>query len=137
MAFDRQFPSRLAFAGGAAPPSPLRRRPASRRDLAEARSAFVCQKCGRRGHLRDDHGWYRTACDEHGEGRPLPSRPARAGVEIRRDYIGDRRLMTARRYDFERDAFTPIELPSDYDVERACWRDEVDESDIRDLPHPG
>lgn len=96
-------------------------------DLAEARSAFVCEQCGHRGHLWDDHGWYRTACDEHGDGRPLPPKPGRAGIEIRHQYVDDRRLVTARRYDFDRDAFTPIEVPAEYDVERWCWRDEADE----------
>lgn len=98
-------------------------------DLAEARSAFMCERCGRRGHLWDDTVWYRTACDEHGEGRPLPPKPGRSGIEIRHQYIGDRRIVTARLYDFDRDAFTPIEVPSDYNVERGCWRDETGESD--------
>jgi hypothetical protein len=97
-------------------------------ELAEARSAFVCEQCGQRGHLWNDHGWYRTACDEHGQGRPLPPKPGRAGIEIGCHYVEDRRLVTARRYDFDRDAFTPIEVPADYDVERGCWRDELDES---------
>jgi hypothetical protein len=96
-------------------------------ELAEARSAFVCEQCGQRGHLWDDHGWYRTACDEHGEGRPLAPKPDHVGIEIREHYVGDRRVVTARRYDFDRDAFTPIAVPADYDVERGCWRDEQDE----------
>lgn len=96
-------------------------------ELAEARSAFVCEQCGKRGHLWDDHGWYRTACDEHGEGRPLLPAPGHAGIEIRYHYVGDRRVVTARRYDFDRDAFTPIAVPADYDVESGRWRDE-DES---------
>ena len=97
-------------------------------ELAEARSAFVCEKCGERGHLWDDHGWYRTACDEHGKGRPLPPKPGRAGIGIITQYVGDRRLVTARRYDFDRDAFTPIAVPADYDAESGRWRDEQDES---------
>jgi hypothetical protein len=98
------------------------------RELAEARSAFICEVCGRRGHLWDDHGWYRTACDDHGQGRPLAPKPGRAGIEISRHYVGNRSFVTARRYDFDRDAFTSIAVPVDYDVERRRWRDERDDS---------
>jgi hypothetical protein len=42
------------------------------RYLAEGRSGHTCESCGKRGVLRQDHGWYFTACDEHAkDGKPV------------------------------------------------------------------
>lgn len=32
---------------------------------AEKDSYEICEKCGEKGQLRTDIGWYRTLCDEH------------------------------------------------------------------------
>jgi len=33
---------------------------------AEAKSATICEQCGKPGKLRERRGWYRTICDECG-----------------------------------------------------------------------
>jgi hypothetical protein len=45
-------------------------------DLAEARSACTCETCGEPGRLFKIAGWYKTACDAHGEGQPVRERPS-------------------------------------------------------------
>jgi hypothetical protein len=94
-------------------------------DLAETRSAFVCETCGRRGHLWLNAGWYLTACHEHGEGKPLRPKAGREGMQIiTRIRPNQPRVTAARRYDFERDEFVSIPIPPDYDVARSRWRDD-------------
>jgi hypothetical protein len=42
------------------------------RYLAEGRSGHTCEVCGKRGVLRQDYGWYFTACEEHAkDGGPV------------------------------------------------------------------
>ena len=87
------------------------------RELAEARSAFVCEVCGRRGHLWDDYGWYCTACDDHGDGRPHSPKPSR-----RRDR--DQPPLRRKPYVCHR---ASLRFRSRYcDVERGHWRDVVE-----------
>ena len=37
-------------------------------DFASKLSYTVCEQCGNRGKLRNEHGWMYTACDEHYNG---------------------------------------------------------------------
>jgi hypothetical protein len=42
------------------------------RYLAEGRSGHTCERCGKRGVLRQEHGWHFTACEEHAkDGEPV------------------------------------------------------------------
>ena len=83
--------------------------------LRHARHSYA--RCGRRGHLWDDYGWYCTACDDHGDGRPHSPKPSR-----RRDR--DQPPLRRKPYVCHR---ASLRFRSRYcDVERGHWRDVVE-----------
>lgn len=79
------------------------------RELAECRSYYACEVCGRRGSLRG-RNWFRVRCDEHtrdeitGEIEP----PRDPGPDIR---IGSAGGAGWKRYDPGIDAFVECEAP--------------------------
>lgn len=81
-------------------------------DLAEARSAHVCDTCGRRGRLSVRGGWYATRCGEHAEGYE-PVRARHDGLEVTTTFVDGEPLRSARRYDPITDKFVPAPLPDD------------------------
>lgn len=40
----------------------------------EKKSYTICEKCGKKGKLRDDIGWYKTLCTEHYKEKLTPKR---------------------------------------------------------------
>jgi hypothetical protein len=88
-------------------------------DLAEARSACTCERCGEPGRLFRDAGLYLTACNAHGRGSPVSVRPGRENLHLR--HFRTRASGSAarfRRYIREADAFVdvdPASLPPDDD----------------------
>ncbi len=81
-------------------------------DLAEARSGHVCQVCGQTGRLWDNHGWFATLCDRHGEGRPVPD-GSDAGIEVTTRIVAGGVMQTARRYDPDHHRFIAVPVPED------------------------
>lgn len=80
---------------------------ADARELAEARSYYACEWCGRPGVLRDRQGYYCVTCDEHAlyEGRmavPLDP-PAELHIKSHGEW---------RRYDPDLDCFVTSEKPT-------------------------
>ncbi|OKO91721.1 hypothetical protein AC629_01860 [Bradyrhizobium sp. NAS80.1] len=73
--------------------------------LAEARSAYTCERCGAAGRLYSNDGIYMTRCATHAQGAPVPSKPGQENV--RQIYLpnSDGALIVARRYDRETDRF--------------------------------
>ncbi|MEI9923449.1 MAG: hypothetical protein WDN50_07915 [Bradyrhizobium sp.] len=78
-------------------------------ELAEARSACTCEKCGSPGRLFKSGGWYLTACDEHGKGEPVRERPRLENLRLTRRVIDGKRVVSARRYIRETDSFVEID----------------------------
>jgi hypothetical protein len=81
-------------------------------DLAEARSAHVCDTCGRRGRLSRRGRWYATRCEQHGDGFE-PVRGRNPDLQIATRFVQSGTVRTARRYDPVTDAFVPAAIPDD------------------------
>jgi hypothetical protein len=81
-------------------------------DLAEARSAHVCEACGESGRLWNGRGWYHTACDDHGEGSPV-TRSRDSDVEVSTRFVEGRPVRSARRYVPDRDCFVAVAVPAE------------------------
>jgi hypothetical protein len=85
-------------------------------ELAEARSACTCEQCGEPGRLYQIAGWYKTACDVHGEGTPVASRrPNLGNPRITRRLIDGNVVVRARRYIRATDAFEEVD-PSTHNL---------------------
>jgi hypothetical protein len=83
-------------------------------DLAEARSACTCERCGEPGRLFRDSGVYLTACDTHGRGSPVPIRPGRENLHLCHYNTALGSVARLRRYIRESDSFVdfdPASLP--------------------------
>jgi hypothetical protein len=80
-------------------------------DLAEARSATTCETCGEEGRLYEGiGGWLATACPVHADGTAVPLRPERAGLLIKRRYVGGKlQLLSCRRYVRALDSFVDVD----------------------------
>jgi hypothetical protein len=78
-------------------------------DLAEARSACTCETCGELGRLYKISGWYKTACDAHGEGNPIPQRPGLENLHITRRLVEGKRVVRARQYIRATDSFEEVD----------------------------
>jgi hypothetical protein len=78
-------------------------------ELAEARSACTCEQCGEQGRLYKISGWYKTACDAHGEGNPVPQRPGLENLHITRRLVDGKRVVRARRYIRATDSFEEVD----------------------------
>ncbi len=81
-------------------------------DLAEARSAYVCDTCGRRGRFSRRGGWYATRCEEHSDGFE-PVRGRDPDLHITTRFVEGDTVRTARRYDPVADSFVPAAVPDD------------------------
>ena len=81
-------------------------------DLAEARSAHVCERCGAPGRLVERGGWIATRCAAHAEDH-VPLRGPDLGLQVLTRFVTGRAIRTARRYDPVADAFVPAPLPPD------------------------
>jgi hypothetical protein len=82
-------------------------------DLAMARSACTCSKCGDEGRLYRSGSNLLTRCAVHAVGRLVEIKPGLENIHIvhRRDSDGTR-VVTCSRYDRAADAF--VEIPPDY-----------------------
>lgn len=74
--------------------------------LAEARSFYTCEYCGKRGVWSNRRGYLTTVCDEHAVRDGHRVEPCSDGDYTFREADG-----TWRRYDPELDAFVPSEPP--------------------------
>jgi hypothetical protein len=82
-------------------------------DLAEARSACTCERCGEPGRLFRDDGVYLTACDVHGRGSPVSVRPGRENLHLRHFRTkASGSVVRLRRYIRETDSFVDIDPSS-------------------------
>ena len=79
------------------------------RELAEARSFYVCEKCGQPGLLRG-RGWYYTACDEHATRDGVIEPPTDPPVRVQ---IGTGDGKTWETYDPDLDVFVPYDPDKD------------------------
>jgi hypothetical protein len=87
-------------------------------DLAEARSACTCERCGESGRLYRDAGVYLTACDTHGRGLPVRVRPGRENLHLCHYSTALGSVVRLRRYVRETDRFIdvdPSSLPPEED----------------------
>jgi hypothetical protein len=89
----------------------VRRKIEDAADLAEARSAHVCEHCGIEGRLFETpSGWLVTACDVHGEGAPVSGPRGDVGLVVRRVYNGGRlSIVSCKRYSRPDDRFIDID----------------------------
>lgn len=81
-------------------------------DLAEARSAHVCDVCGRPGRLSEQGGWYATRCEEHLD-EFVPVRARNPDLQITTHLVDGRQVRTARHYSFATDSFVAAAVPHD------------------------
>lgn len=81
-------------------------------DLAEARSAHVCELCGRPGRLSVRAGWYATRCESDAFGF-VPLRPRGRDVEVSSRFVDGRLVRSGRRYLPAADAFVPVPVPDE------------------------
>lgn len=81
-------------------------------DLAEARSACTCERCGEPGRLYRDAGVYQTACDTHGRGSPVRVRPGRENLHLCHFTTAFGSVGQLRRYIRESDSFVDIDPSS-------------------------
>ena len=88
----------------------VRRKIEDAADLAEARSAHVCEHCGTKGRLFETpSGWLVTACNVHGEGVPVGGFRGDVGLVIRHVYDSGRlRIVRCKRYSRPDDRFVDI-----------------------------
>jgi len=87
-------------------------------DLAEARSACTCERCGESGRLYRDAGVYLTACETHGRGFPVAVRPGRENLHLCHYSTALGSVVRLRRYMREADVFVdvdPATLPPEED----------------------
>jgi hypothetical protein len=76
-------------------------------DLAEARSASICELCGADGRLFETElRWLMTACDDHGRGASPIALGENARLPVHR--AADGRIIGSRRYDKDTDCFVDI-----------------------------
>lgn len=79
-------------------------------DLAEARSATTCEKCGREGRLHDQRGWLSTACPEHAIGEVVRRRAGLEDVHVVRALRnGEFLIVSCRRYVRATDSFVNVD----------------------------
>lgn len=76
-------------------------------DLAEARSACTCEQCGKPGWLFNRGGWFTTACDDHGKGKPAGRRDFEQVHVVYRS-VNRQPVTSRRRYDRATDSFVAI-----------------------------
>jgi hypothetical protein len=87
-------------------------------ELAEARSACTCETCGEPGRLFKHGGWFLTACETYGKGKPVTNhRPEHENVHVTWRVIGATRTVRARHYIRGTDSFVDVD-PSSLDLER-------------------
>lgn len=79
------------------------------RELAEARSFYVCERCGAPGLLRG-RGWYYTACDEHATRDGVIEPPTDPPVRVQ---IGSAEGRVWEAYDPDLDVFVPYDPDAD------------------------
>ncbi len=82
-------------------------------DLYTARSAYICEQCGRAGRLRKrPSGWFLTACEEHADGGALGyATPVEGHTIYRGRAAGAHGSRPWERYDPTLDAWIPCEAP--------------------------
>lgn len=76
-------------------------------DLAVARSACICERCGVEGRLYNNHGWLATRCAEHALGNPTSIKQGFENIRILRRVTGPPNLFYAR-YDRQTDTLTEV-----------------------------
>jgi hypothetical protein len=81
-------------------------------ELAEARSACTCETCGAEGRLFKAGGWFMTACDVHGKGRPVPQKPGLMNLHVTRKIVGGKRVIRTQRYVRATDTFEEVDPSS-------------------------
>jgi hypothetical protein len=76
-------------------------------DLAEARSACICETCGEVGRLFNDNDYFLTACKRHAKGFPVSEKPGWENITISRvdARSGKTVIIKRRRYVPETDSF--------------------------------
>ncbi|NKJ72668.1 hypothetical protein GFL38_10370 [Rhizobium leguminosarum bv. viciae] len=74
--------------------------------LAEARSFYVCEYCGKRGVWSNRRGYLTTVCDDHAVRDGYRAEPCEDGDYTYRETDG-----VWRRYDPDLDAFVEVESP--------------------------
>lgn len=81
-------------------------------DLAEARSRYVCETCGRPGRLRKrPRGWYLTACEEHADSERGYAAPVEDDTFYRGRAADHGGSLPWERYDPDLDTWVPCEAP--------------------------
>jgi hypothetical protein len=78
-------------------------------ELAEARSACTCETCGTEGRLFKAGGWFMTACEVHGKGRPVPQKPGLMNLHVTRGVVDGKRVIRAQRYVRATDTFEEVD----------------------------
>jgi hypothetical protein len=82
-------------------------------DLAEARAACTCERCGQPGRLFNRGDWLATACAEHARGEPVRVRAGFENFYVVRCFGADGQpTVTCRRYDRETDSFIDVDPTS-------------------------
>lgn len=81
-------------------------------DLAEARSACTCERCGEPGRLFRDSGLYLTVCDTHRRGSPVHVRPGRENLHLCHFSTAFGSVARLRRYIRESDSFVDVDPAS-------------------------
>jgi hypothetical protein len=78
-------------------------------ELAEARSACTCETCGAEGRLFKSGGWFVTACDAHGKGKPVSKHSGVENLHITHRLVDGKRVVRARRYIRATDSFEEVD----------------------------
>jgi hypothetical protein len=78
-------------------------------ELAEARSACTCETCGAEGRLFKSGGWFMTACDAHGKGKPVPQKTGLMNLHVTRGIVDGKRVIRTQRYVRATDTFEEID----------------------------
>jgi hypothetical protein len=81
-------------------------------DLAEARSAHVCELCGGPGRLVTRNRWLATRCEADAQDH-VPVRAEDRDLQIITKFVDGKPVRRARRYDVAADSFAPAALPAD------------------------